>query len=312
MAGRVTCSATIGTSVAKRGAEHHRDLVVFPRMEVDHLAFREELGHCRLEDAEVSTRVLGRLGSGVAGDPEHLANLELAILCQLRKQAHRPVLEIRERAVCRARAPEAVEVVEWVGGHVDRGQAHGETGIAELGDLGRQHRAGDVGVALVPAPTGHVGEVLAEACEVGRLGQVCRRADEQRPPVLLLGKRVHVRAPGAVRGAVGMLFARLLPDFGRIGMSVEQALVAEDRASVAEIEAVRLLGDRGGDLEQSIGQPVGQLGLAAEERQRGREVGACLRLPSAGVRWAPLRRRPRRTGRISPGIACALSRTPGR
>ena len=84
--------------------------------------------------------------SGPACPATHstLPTLSSEVLRELAEQAHRPVLEIRERAVSRARAPEAVEVVERVGGHVDRGQADDQPGVAELRDLRRQHRAVEV------------------------------------------------------------------------------------------------------------------------------------------------------------------------
>ena len=94
----------------QRRGEHHGHLVVLPRVQVDHVALREELRDVRGEDAEVGTRVFGRLGAGVAGDPQHLAELQLAVLRELAEQAHRSVLEVRERAVGGARAPEAVEL----------------------------------------------------------------------------------------------------------------------------------------------------------------------------------------------------------
>src|SRR5260370_3609471 len=85
-------------------------------------------------------------------DPEHLADLELAILRELAEEAHLAVLQIGERPVRRARAPEAVEVGERVGGEVDRRDRARDAGVRELRDLLREQRAGRVRVPLVPAP----------------------------------------------------------------------------------------------------------------------------------------------------------------
>ncbi len=142
----------------------------------------------------------------------------------------------------------------------------------------------EVGVALVPAPARHVAEVLPEAGEVGRFGEVSRGTDEQRSPIFLLGEGIHVGAPRAVRGSVGLLIAGLLPDLVGVGVSVEQALVLEDGAAVGQVEAVDLVGNGRGDLDQAVGQPIGELGSRPENGQRRFEVGARLRLALARVR----------------------------
>ena len=69
--------------LAQRRAQHHRHLVVLPGMQVDDVALGEQLGDARREDAEVGAGVLGGLRARVAGDPEHLAQLELAVLGHL-------------------------------------------------------------------------------------------------------------------------------------------------------------------------------------------------------------------------------------
>ena len=79
---------------AHRRGQHDGHLVVFPRVQVDDVAFREKLGDICLEDAEVGARVFGRLWAGVASDPEHLAHLQLGVLRELAEQAHGSVLEI--------------------------------------------------------------------------------------------------------------------------------------------------------------------------------------------------------------------------
>ncbi len=154
--GRVRCSATMWASVAQRGGQHHRHLVVLPRVQVDDVALREELGDAGLVDAEVGAAVLGRLGAGVAGDPDHLADLQLAVLGELAEEAHRAVLQVAERAVGGAGRPEAVERGHRVIGQVDGGDAHADAGVGELGDLLRQQRAAQVRVAVVPAPAGQL------------------------------------------------------------------------------------------------------------------------------------------------------------
>ena len=109
--GRVRCSATIGHVRSRSAApsstgtslySHGCRLMIVP--------VGEELRHAGREDAEVRAAVLGRLRAGVAGDPDHLADLQLAVLRQLAEEAHRAVLQVGEGAVGRARAPEAVEL----------------------------------------------------------------------------------------------------------------------------------------------------------------------------------------------------------
>ena len=150
--GRVRCSATIGTSSANAAPSSTGHLVVLPRVQVDDVPDGEQLGDADGEDAEVGAGVLGRLRAGVARDPQHLADLELAVLGELAEQPHRPVLEVGERAVGGARAPEPVEPLERVLGQVDRGQPGDQPGVGELGDLGRQQGAGRVARSARTSP----------------------------------------------------------------------------------------------------------------------------------------------------------------
>ena len=62
-------------------------------------------------------------------------------------------------------------------------------------------------------------------------------------PYSFLAKAFTHAPPGAVRGAVGLLLARLLPDLGRVGVGVEQTLVLEHGAVVREVEAGDMLGN---------------------------------------------------------------------
>ena len=66
----------------------------------------------------------------------------------------------------------------------------------------RQDRAVRVRVALVPAPAGHVAEVLAEAGDVGRLGEVGASApmNSGRPYSFLANALTYApQAPSAAR-----------------------------------------------------------------------------------------------------------------
>ena len=93
----------------QRRTQDHRNLVVLPRMEIDHVPVGEELGHSRREDSEVGARVLSSLRTGVAGHPDDLPHLQVTILGELAEEAHLPVLEIAEGAIGGAGGPEAVE-----------------------------------------------------------------------------------------------------------------------------------------------------------------------------------------------------------
>ena len=63
--------------------DHHRDLVVLPRDDVDHVPVGEELHDRGLVDAEVRARVLGGLGTGVTGYPQDFADLDIRVLSDL-------------------------------------------------------------------------------------------------------------------------------------------------------------------------------------------------------------------------------------
>ena len=173
----------------QRGAQHDGHLVVLPGVQVDDGALGEELRDAGLEDAEVGARVLGRLRPRVAGDPEDLAQPQLGVLGHLAEEAQRAVLQVRERGVGRAGAPEAVEGLARVRREADRGHAGQDAGVGHLRDLLRQDRAARVGVALVPAPAGQVPEVLGEAGHVGGFGEVRRAGDDERAPVALPWRR---------------------------------------------------------------------------------------------------------------------------
>ncbi len=136
-----------------------------------------------------------------------------------------PYLQIRERAVGRAGAPEAVELLLRVRGEVDRRHAGHDAGVGELGDLLRQQRAFVRAVALVPAVAREVAVACGEAADVGRVGQVGRGGDEERPAVLLRAEGVDPRAPLGQRGAVGDRRARLGVQVRRVVGEVEQPLV---------------------------------------------------------------------------------------
>ena len=151
------------------------------------------------------------------------AQAQVAVLGHLAEQAHRSVLEVRERAVGRAGTPVAIEVRARVLGEVDRGHAREDAGVGELGDLLRQQCTAGVLVALVPAEAGHLAPVGGEAGDVGGVGQVGRAGDEQRPAVLGLGIGVDVRAPGAESGPVGRRLAGSLVQLRRIGAEVGDA-----------------------------------------------------------------------------------------
>src|ERR1035437_2403499 len=145
----------------------------------------------------------------MTGYPEHLAQLQFAVLSKLREQAHRAVLQVRERGVGRARTPEAVEVLHWVCGEIHGGEAAHDAGIGEFGDLLRQQAAARVLVALVPAPALLALEILGEAGDAGRVGQVGRAGDEDRAAVVLLRIGIDPRAPVRKPRPVGLLVARL-------------------------------------------------------------------------------------------------------
>ena len=237
-------------------------------------------------------------GPEVARDPQHLADLELAVLGQLAEQPHQPVLQVRERAVCRACAPEAVELSERVRRKVDRGQPGHHPGVGELGDLRRQERPRRVRMPVIPAGPRRPVEVMAEPRDVGGFGQVGGGRDEQRPAVLAQRERVHVRAPGRQAGPVRRLLARLLPHALGVLRDVEDAPVGEHLRR-AEPEAVNFLRHRARDRQQPIRQPGDQIVVPAQHAHRDPQVRGRLRLhgrrrqPGRGSRTL---RRPPRSG----------------
>ena len=163
---------------------------------------------------------------------------------------------------------------ERVVGQVDRGQPGDQPGVGELGDLGGQQGAGGVGVALVPAGARRAVVVLAEAGDVGGLGQVGRGGDEQRPAVVAQGQRVHVGAPGGQAGPVGRLVAGLAPHALRVAGHVEDAAVGEDLGGVlVQPEPVDVVGHRGRDGGQPVRQPVDQVIVAAQHAHGDAQVG---------------------------------------
>jgi len=79
--------------------------------------------------------VLGRLRTRVAGYVDQLADLQLGVLGELAEQSQRSVLQVRERAVGAACAPEAVKSLEGIVGEVHAGHPGKDAGVRELGDL---------------------------------------------------------------------------------------------------------------------------------------------------------------------------------
>ncbi len=247
------------------------------------MAVGEELRHARREDAEVRAAVLGRLGARVAGDPDHLADLELGVLGQLAEQAHGSVLEVAERPIRRARRPEAVERPERIVGEVHGRDADAHAGIGELGDLLRQQRAAWVRVAVVPAPARRAVEVLREPGDIRRLGEVRRAGDDERAAVLPLRERVDPRTPGRERRTVRRLLSRRLPDRCRIVAVIGDARVAEDRPVVGQVEPIDRVRHGPRDLDQPVADRVDEPGVLAQHTHRHPEVRTRLLVSGAEV-----------------------------
>ena len=158
-------------------------------------------------------------------------------------------------------------------------------------------------VALVPAEPGHVTEVLAEPGEVRRIGEVRGGGEEQRPAVVALCHRVDPGTPGAERGAVRLLLPGLAVDLRRVAPVVGQPRVGEDLgAAAADVEPVDPLGHRRGELHETVGDGVDDVGMVGEHGSRTAQVLRGLiaerggvrgrRLVDAGVRHAVLRHEP--------------------
>ena len=122
-------ASSTGTSLCSQGCRSHD------------LAVGEQLGHARLEDAEVRAAVVGGLGPRVAGHPDHLADLDLRVLRQLAEQAHGPVLQVGEasRRWSRRRRSRR-HSSKGRSAKFTRGDPDGDPGVRELGDLLRQER----------------------------------------------------------------------------------------------------------------------------------------------------------------------------
>ncbi len=252
-------------------------------MQVDDVALGEELRDARGEDSEVRPRILGRLRSGVAGDPQDLSDLQLGVLRELAEETHRTVFEVRERAVGRARAPEAVERPHRVGREVDGGKADHQPRVREFGDLLRQQGAARIAVAVVPAPARRAVEVLREPGDIRRLGEVRRAGDDERAAVLPLRERVDPRTPGRERRTVRRLLSRRLPDRCRIVAVIGDARVAEDRPVVGQVEPIDRVRHGPRDLDQPVADRVDEPGVLAQHTHRHPEVRTRLLVSGAEV-----------------------------
>jgi hypothetical protein len=105
-------------------------------MELHDVAGGEQLHHARLVGAEVSARVLGRLGSRVSGDVQDAPEPQLRILRELAEQAERAVLEVAERPVGGGR-PEPVKEVNGSAAKLTEARPV-ETRVREFGISGQQ------------------------------------------------------------------------------------------------------------------------------------------------------------------------------
>ena len=140
-------------------------------------------------------------------------------------------------------------------------------------------------VALVPAPAFDVAEALHEAGDVGRLRQVRRHRDEQRPAVLLLGVAVDPTSPTSRARRDSVASRRASPTSLGVPLEVEQPIVVEDpRALAAERERRDAIGDRLRDGREAVAEVRDHVGTRAQRGDRDGQIVPGLRLELFRVR----------------------------
>src|SRR6202043_2139454 len=94
-----------------RGKVSRCDVVVVPEAQIDDLPSWKQLPHLRREDAEMSARIGGGLGTGMSRQDVEDAGAKPAVLILLAPDARREVHQRRERPVRTAECPYTGEPV---------------------------------------------------------------------------------------------------------------------------------------------------------------------------------------------------------